>query len=202
MQILEQLGEFITGVSYSYLLIFAAEFGDKSQLVCMALAAKYRALPVMLGATLAFILLNLLAVLFGSTISNWIPEVAVSSIVALLFFAFGYHALTSNDDGSQENIDVNRKGHSILLSTFLLITLAEFGDKTQLAVVALSSTHIPLAILIGSSLALITTSALGIWAGKRLLKMISITLLHRISGAIFILLAILAAYQTYRLIIE
>ena len=49
----------------SFLLIFAAEIGDKSQLVCMALAVRYRALPVAVGAILAFLALNTLAVVFG-----------------------------------------------------------------------------------------------------------------------------------------
>jgi len=84
-----------------------------------------------------------------------------------------------------------------LLGTFLLITMAEFGDKTQLAVVALSSTSLPIAVWLGSTVALIATSALGVWAGRTILQRIPITLLHKISGIIFILLAIFASYKTY-----
>ena len=83
------------------------------------------------------------------------------------------------------------------VATFLLITVAEFGDKTQLAVVALSSTSTPIAVWLGSTLALMTTSVLGVWAGHTILQRIPITLLHRVSGVIFILLAIFAAYKTY-----
>ena len=75
-------------------------------------------------------------------------------------------------------------------SSFSLITVAEFGDKTQLAVVALSSTSLPIAVWLGSKAALITTSALGVWAGRTILQRIPITFLHRISGVIFISLAI------------
>ncbi|MBL1322128.1 MAG: TMEM165/GDT1 family protein [Methylophaga sp.] len=186
----------ITTSSSSFLLIFAAEIGDKSQLVCMALAARYRAAPVMLGSILAFLLLNSLAVTFGVAIANWLPEVFVSAAVAILFAVFGVHALQIKEDLNNEKVVIRSDG-SILLGTFLLITVAEFGDKTQLAVVALSSTSLPIAVWLGSTVALITTSALGVWAGRTILQRIPITFLHRISGVIFISLAIFASYKTY-----
>lgn len=185
-----------TALISSYLLIFAAEIGDKSQLVCMALAARYRALPVMAGATLAFLLLNSLAVLFGASIANWIPEIYISFIVAILFAVFGIHALRIVEDENDKN-EAIRTDRSILVGTFLLITVAEFGDKTQLAVVALSSSSLPIAVWFGSTIALITTSALGVWAGRTILQRTPITILHRISGIIFIFLAMFAAYKTY-----
>ena len=78
----------------SYALIAAAEIGDKSQLVCMTLASRHRALPVLLGAISAFAFLNTMAVIFGVAIASWLPEHIVSAIVALLFAAFGSNALT------------------------------------------------------------------------------------------------------------
>lgn len=148
----------------------------------------------MLGSALAFLLLNTLAVVFGVAIANWMPEIWVSGIVAVLFAVFGIQALRMEEEQDNENVAVS--GKSILLATFLLITVAEFGDKTQLAVVALSSTSIPLAVWLGSTLALITTSALGVWAGRTVLQRIKISLLHRMSGVIFLLLALFAAYKT------
>jgi len=180
----------------SFLLIFAAEMGDKSQLVCMALAARYRAAPVMLGSALAFLLLNTLAVVFGVAIANWLPGIYVSAIVAILFAAFGVHALRTGEEGQDGEAAV-RTDRSVLAGTFFLITVAEFGDKTQLAVVALASASLPVAVWVGSTVALLATSALGIWAGRTVLQRIPITLLHRISGAIFIILAVFAAYKTY-----
>jgi len=68
----------------SFTLIAAAEIGDKSQLVCMTLASRHRATPIMLGAIAAFAFLNTLAVVFGVAIASWLPEYIVASIVALL----------------------------------------------------------------------------------------------------------------------
>ena len=116
--------------------------------------------------------------------------------MAILFAVFGVHALRIEEDEDDENEEMRTNG-SILAGTFLLITVAEFGDKTQLAVVALSSTSLPIAVWFGSTIALITTSALGVWAGRTILQRMPITMLHRISGIIFISLALLAAYKTY-----
>jgi len=188
--------DLLTVTGSSYLLIFAAEIGDKSQLVCMALAAKHKATPVLLGSAVAFMFLNTLAVVFGVAIANWVPEFYLSATVAILFATFGIHALHVGEDDDDETVAVS-SGRRIFVSTLMLITLAEFGDKTQLAVVALSSTSIPVAVWLGSTLALITTSALGVWAGRTLLQRIPIQLLHRVSGVIFLILAVFAAYKAY-----
>ena len=184
----------------SFLLIFAAEFGDKSQLVCMALAVRYRAAPVALGAVAAFLLLNTLAVVFGVAIANWIPEIVISIIVSLLFLFFGIQSLreASAEEEELDDSDVAIKSQNhIFFSTLALITLAEFGDKTQLAVVALSARFEPLSVWIGASLALAATSLMAVWAGRTILQRISISLLHRLSGVLFILLSLFAAYSAY-----
>ncbi|MGR9073186.1 MAG: TMEM165/GDT1 family protein, partial [Gammaproteobacteria bacterium] len=80
---------------------------------------------------------------------------------------------------------------------FLLITVAEFGDKTQLAVVALSSAALPAAVWIGSTFALMTTSALGILAGRTVLQKFPLTFLHRFSGVVFLILAGVAGCKAY-----
>ena len=180
----------------SFALIAAAEIGDKSQLVCMTLASRHRAMPVLLGAIAAFAFLNTLAVVFGVAIASWLPEYIVALTVAFLFAAFGIHSLRIKE--ADDDLDVKeRSGHGIFFTTFLLITVAEFGDKTQLAVVALSSTAVPLAVWLGSTTALASTSALGILAGRTILQKVPLVLLHKISGTIFLLLSAFAVYRAY-----
>ena len=186
----------LTPISTSYALIIAAEMGDKSQLVCMTLASRHRASPVLLGAITAFAFLNVLAVIFGAAIASWFPDYIVSASVALLFAIFGIHSLRVEDDEEEDNV-VEKSGHNIFFTTFLLITVAEFGDKTQLAVVALSSTSLPIAVWIGASCALAFTSAMGVLAGRTILQKIPLAFLHKISGAIFLILAMLASYNAY-----
>ena len=180
----------------SLALIAAAEIGDKSQLVCMTLASRHRAMPIMLGAIAAFAFLNTLAVVFGVAIASWLPEYIVAATVAFLFAAFGIHALHVNEENDNEEVQ-EKSGHGIFFTTFLLITMAEIGDKTQLAVVALSSTAAPIAVWLGSTVALASTSALGIIAGRTILQKIPLVLLHKISGVIFLSLAGFATYRAY-----
>lgn len=181
----------------SFALIAAAEIGDKSQLVCMTLASRHRAAPVLWGAIAAFILLNTLAVVFGAAIAKWLPEYIVAATVALLFAVFGLHALLNHEDEDDDEDVAEKSGHGIFFTTFVLITFAEFGDKTQLAVVAFSSTAQPLAVWLGSTLALAFTSALGVLAGRTVLQKIPLSLLHKASGVFFLILSVIAAYKAY-----
>ncbi len=178
--------------------IFLAEMGDKSQLVCMTLAAKHRSRPILIAAVLAFGLLNLIAVVLGNALSLWISEFWMTLIAACAFAYFGISNLRGEDEDDDDDDAVKSKGN-LVLSTFLLLLVAEMGDKTQLAVVTLSTTHSPLAVWLGATLALVTTSALGIYAGRRWLSKLDMSLLHKISGAFFLVLAASLCVQLYQL---
>lgn len=184
-------GNWFSSAGATFLLIALAEFGDKSQLVCMTLAARHRGLPVMLGAVAAFAILNLLAVLFGAAVAAWLPEWVVTLAVAALFAAFGISALRYSEDDDDEAIE-EKPGHGVFATTFLLIFLAEFGDKTQIAVAGMGSTANTAAVWTGATLALACTSLLGVFAGRKLLHRLPLVWIHRVSGAFFLLLAVLA----------
>ena len=185
------LETFPAALASSFSLIVFAEMGDKSQLVCMTLAARYRGGPVLLGAIAAFSILNLVAVVFGTAAAYWLPDTVVISVVGVLFLLFGMHALMHSVDENQA-LPQDKGSHNLFFSTLLLITLAEFGDKTQIAVAGLGSTLDPSAVWAGATLALAVTSGLGVLAGRTILQRLSVRLLHKISGGLFILFALLA----------
>ena len=170
------LETFPAALASSFSLVFFAEMGDKSQLVCMTLAARYRGGPVLLGAIAAFSILNLIAVVFGTAAAHWLPETVVILVVGILFLLFGMHALMHTVEDNQA-LPQNKGSHNLFFSTLLLITLAEFGDKTQIAVAGLGSTLDPFAVWL---------------AGRTIMQYISISLLHKISGGLFILFALQA----------
>ena len=178
----------------AFILIAVAEIGDKSQLVCMTMAARHRHWPVLLGAVTAFLILNTLAVLFGAGVAAWVPERLMAGIVAVLFGVFGVHALLSSDGAESEDV-VERPGHGIFFTTLLLILVAEFGDKTQIAVAGLAGSMAPLPVWAGATVALVTVSALGVWAGRTVLQRLPLHWLHRIGGGIFLVFALLAAWR-------
>ncbi len=191
-------GAWLSSAGATLLLIALAEIGDKSQLVCMTLAARHRGLPVVLGAVAAFAILNLLAVLFGAAVAAWLPEWVVTLAVGVLLAWFGISALRFEEEDDNEEID-EKPGHGIFATTFLMIFLAEFGDKTQIAVAGVSSTADAAATWVGATLALVTTSVLGVLAGRRLLNRLPLHWIHRISGVFFLLLAALAELRLFGL---
>jgi putative Ca2+/H+ antiporter (TMEM165/GDT1 family) len=175
-------------------LVAAAEFGDKSQLVCMALAARHRHWPVLWGAVLAFALLNGIAVAFGAAAGRWLPEQAVAIAVAVLFAGFGIRSLLVQEDEDEEAVE-EKTGHGIFITTFLMIFLAEFGDKTQIAVAGLGAAEPPLPVWLGATLALAGTSAVGIWAGRTVLQRVPQRTMHVIGGVLFLGFAAFAAFK-------
>lgn len=189
--------ETLTAIFSTFGLIFLAEIGDKSQLVCMTLAARHRHLPVLLGAIAAFLILNTLAVVFGAGLAQWIPERILAGAVALLFGAFGIKSLLTQEEVGEDGEVEEKPGHGIFATTFLMLLLAEMGDKTQIAIAGLASTLPALAVWIGATLALITTSALGVWLGVTLLRRIPIHRLHQVSGVFFLVLAAFAATRVF-----
>jgi putative Ca2+/H+ antiporter (TMEM165/GDT1 family) len=164
----------------------------------MTLAARHRHWPVILGAAVAFIVLNALAVLFGAGVSAWIPERVTAGLVAILFGVFGIHALLSREENSSDKV-IERPGHSIFFTTLLLIFVAEFGDKTQIAVAGLASSMAPLPVWLGATIALVLVSVLGVWFGRTVLQRFPLLWLHRLSGVIFVLFALLAAWRALSL---
>jgi putative Ca2+/H+ antiporter (TMEM165/GDT1 family) len=185
----------LTTTLSTYMLIFLAEIGDKSQLVCVLLASRHRGIPVFLGASAAFVLLNVLAVFVGAVVSLAIPEWVLAIAVATLFAFFGVKALLDRGD-NDERVD-ELSGHGVFVVAFLMIFVAEFGDKTQLTVAALGAAANPVAVYIGATLALITTTWLGVLGGKWLTHRVSAVTLHRTGGLLFLAFAVWVMYDNF-----
>ncbi|WP_415900201.1 TMEM165/GDT1 family protein [Neptuniibacter sp. QD48_11] len=179
------------------LLIFLAEFGDKSQLVCMTLSARYKPVPVLIGAVAAFSVLNLLAVLFGATISAYLPQTAIFALVGTLFLVFGIQSLRVEDDEEEGEPNI---GRHLLLSVFVLIFLAELGDKTQLSIAGLSAVENAWIVWLAGTSALLVTTLLGVWLGQFLLQRLSIIWIHRAASVLFIGFALVAFWQLAQLV--
>ena len=180
----------------AFSLVALAEIGDKSQLVCITLAARYPHWPVISGASLAFVVLNLLAVFFGAGVAAWLPENITALLVTLLFAGFGIHTLLAHDEEATQQFP-ERTINSIFVATFLMIFLAEFGDKTQIAVAGLASNLGVFSVWIGATLALILISVLGVWAGRTIMQRLPTAWLKRISGGLFIVFALVAAQRVF-----
>ena len=156
----------------SFGLIFVAELGDKSQLVALWFATRYRWWLVILGVTIATLFVHLASTALGATASEVLPDWVVLTIVGLSFYAFALWGLRG--DTLEERED--RLKTSFLGALFAVTTaffLSELGDKTQLATVSLGGSNEDfVGVWLGSTAGMVAADALaivvGIFAGKRL----------------------------------
>ena len=182
----------LTVVLSSFALLFLAEMGDKTQLMTMTLAHRYRALPVAIGVCAAFLVLNLLAVAVGEVLFRYVPRSAVLVAAGVLFLFFAWKSW--RDAGEPEEAAAERRGGGgVVLSSFALIFVAELGDKTQLALIALvASTGDAWSVFTGATLALWSVSLLGVAVGSTLLSRVPRAWMHRVAAVMFAVFGVLA----------
>jgi Ca2+/H+ antiporter, TMEM165/GDT1 family len=182
----------------TFVLVFAAELGDKTQLVAVTLSQRYAVLPAIAGVWLAFLVLNVLAVLVGQTLYRHVPQQAALLATGAVFLVFAYRSWREAANGDDEDHGIDHAGgRSALYSSFILIFLAEFGDKTQLALIALATkTGDSRSVLAGGTLALWAGSLLAIMLGRTVLRRLPRSWMHRIAAALFLAFGLLAFEQT------
>ena len=181
-------------------LIFLAELGDKTQLTAMALALRYPWKRIFIGIAAAFTVLNLAAVLVGKVLFLLLPIFWITLISALLFLYFGYstlrNACTSEDDGPPPT------AADAVRTAFLMIFMAELGDKTQLVTASQAAQHSSSftgmgTVFVASTLALWLVSLIGIFAGKQLVKYIPICWIHRSAGILFLVFGLAMGWRLF-----
>jgi putative Ca2+/H+ antiporter (TMEM165/GDT1 family) len=172
----------------SFLVIFLAEMGDKTQIITMSFAAKYKLTTTISAIALAIIINSLLAVTAGTIIFNFAPSGTIQLISYVIFICFGiWTLLTLNDKGSAE------KSANLVINPFVTIalffTISEFADKTQLATMLLSiQTQTTLPVFLGAATGLFTANLIAIIIGSILGKKIPEKIIKIISSGIFILI--------------
>ncbi len=185
----------ISTIISAFTLLFLAEMGDKSQLLAMTLAHRYRTAPIIAGTFAAFFMLNLLAVGVGQTLYKWVPQELALLASAGLFLFFAYRSWRDADDDESDEAG-EKSSHGAFVSSFTMIFVAEFGDKTQLAMIALvAGTGEIWSVFVGGTLALWTVSLIGILLGATLLRKIPKLWVHRAAATLFLTFGILALGQ-------
>lgn len=178
-------------------LIFIAEMGDKTQIVAMLLATRFDWKRAFAGIALAFALINLLAVLVGQLLFTWIDLSWVRLGAGVLFVFFGITALRgrNGDEGPVASAEMT-SSRGPFFTSFLIIFLAEMGDKTQLMTATLAAQHAEYAaVFAGSTLALWLVSTLGMAIGVLVVKRVPLRLVRGLAGLIFIAFGIIALAQ-------
>lgn len=181
----------------SFILIFTSEMGDKSQLMAMAFATFFRARIVFISIFIAAIINNGIAVIFGSYITEYIPFQYIKILAAVSFLIFGVITF-KNGHMEYEKIRDSKYGPvATIISTYIF---SEFGDKTQLAAIALTASYKnPLYVLIGTTLGIFFADAIGIISGVYLGKKIPSKILKYISASVFIIFGLITLYESIAL---
>lgn len=144
-----------------------AEIGDKTQLLSLILAAKYRRpWPICVGILVATLVNHALAGSLGALVSAWLSPDTLKWIVALSFFAVA--AWTLIPDQVDEEGAARGAGHGVLIATVIAFFLAEMGDKTQIATVVLAAQYQPLwQVVAGTTLGMLLANVPVVWLGAR-----------------------------------
>jgi Predicted membrane protein len=152
----------------SFGVIFLAELGDKSQLMALAFAARYRAWTVLVAVSLATLLVHAGSVLVGKAFALTLPTSAIQIVAGLAFFGFAAWTLRGDALGSKEEGRAGRVGRWVLLTIGTAFFLAELGDKTMLATVTLATTEEPIGTWLGSTAGMVAADAMAIAIGSYL----------------------------------
>jgi Ca2+/H+ antiporter, TMEM165/GDT1 family len=171
-------------------IIFVAELVDKTLLVTILLATRYRALPVLLGAWLGFAVQTGIAVAAGTLMSHLPPWVLKwFSVAAFAFFGILMLVHAEHLDDEEEK---STRGPFVI--AFLGILLAEWGDATQVGTMALTARfHTLVPVFIGALAGLCAGATVAVIVGRTLGRAVNPTWLRRAGGVVFLLLAVGAA---------
>jgi putative Ca2+/H+ antiporter (TMEM165/GDT1 family) len=171
-------------------VVALAEIGDKTQLLAFILAARFRKpVPIILGILLATIANHGLAGALGAWITASVSPEILRWVLGLSFIAMAAWTLIPDEIEEEETRVAQRFG--VFGATLITFFLAEMGDKTQIATVALAAHYAaPLVVVIGTTAGMLIADVPAVFIGKNLAARIPMKLVHAIAAAIFALLGV------------
>lgn len=169
------------------ILVGLAEFGDKTQLSILLLSSKTKKhLQLLVGIMLAFLVVDGIAILAGEWITNILPTSLIKISCCVIFIIFGLLILITK----KEEIKSKYCPKGPFYSGFVLIFLAEWGDKTQIASALFATKYNGLMVLTGVMTALTLLSIMAIYLGKFISSKIKEECITKIAGILFIIIGI------------
>lgn len=194
----------LTAAAIAFAVVLLVELPDKTMVATLVLSTRYRPRPVLLGVAAAFAVQSVIAVTAGGLLHllpNWALETAVAAL-----FAIGALLLLREGFGEPEEIDVDEHAARaaapfwrIVLTSFGVIFAAEWGDASQLATAALAARFgNPVAVGLGAWVALTVVAAIGVIAGRLIVRRVPVRMVHRVAGVLFAVFALIAAVGAIR----
>jgi putative Ca2+/H+ antiporter (TMEM165/GDT1 family) len=177
-------------------IVALAEIGDKTQLLSLVLAAKFRKpVPIILGILVATLLNHAGAGAIGAWVTTLLGENALRWILGLSFLAMAVWIMIPDklDDGE---VKVDATHYGVFGATVVAFFLAEMGDKTQIATVALAAQYASLFwVVAGTTLGMMIANVPAVLLGDKMAGNLPLKLVHGIAAVIFAMLGALALFS-------
>ncbi|MGA0877859.1 MAG: TMEM165/GDT1 family protein [Ilumatobacteraceae bacterium] len=177
----------VNAILLSFGVIFVAELGDKSQLMALTFATRYRALPVLIGITIATAFTHAISVAIGAVLGARIPTETISIVAGVAFLFFAAWTLRGDSLNDDEADKATRSNRNAVVAASTAFFLAELGDKTMLATITLATQEGVLGTWIGSTLGMVAADALAIVVGHQLGKRLPERAIRYSAAALFVL---------------
>lgn len=180
----------------SLFYVFAAEMGDKTQLVALAFATRFKASIVMAGVFGATLLVHLFSVLIGEVAGIALPVFWIKLLAGLAFIGFGLWTLRGDEIDEDEQSKTGRFGPLLTVATTFF--LAELGDKTMLMTITVASQYQSfVAVWLGSTVGMVLADGLAIIVGQVMGKNLPEKAVKYGAAAVFILSGIYSLYDAF-----
>ncbi len=149
----------------SFGVIFVAELGDKSQLMALAFATRYKPAPILIGIAIATAVVHAFSVLVGAVIGARLPTTAITLAAGIAFLGFAAWTLRGDKLDDDDASKADRGARSAVVAASVAFFLAELGDKTMLATITLATREGAVGTWAGSTLGMVAADALAIGVG-------------------------------------
>ena len=195
-------------VALAFGAIFVVELPDKTFIATLVMSTKMRPLFVWIGVGLAFMVQTAVAVGIGKA-ASFLPEQLIHTVAAVMFvigaiILFRAARTADADEGAQEDefaakSDSAAHGLKVVVTSFLVLFAAEWGDLSQLLTISLVAKYDdPVSVFLGAWGALLAVSGLAVIVGRLLLQRIRLSVLHYVGAAVCVFMAALTVWEMTR----
>ena len=178
-------------------IVALAEMGDKTQLLSLLLAAKYKThhWAIVAGIFVATVFNHAIAAWLGSALAQWVNPELMRWIIAGGFIALGLWLLVPDKLDADEKTPIAHSSWKVFTITTSLFFIAEMGDKTQVATVALGARYDDLtAVVLGTTVGMMIANAPAVWLGQKFTNALPIKWVHAIAAIIFIIMGLVTIF--------
>jgi putative Ca2+/H+ antiporter (TMEM165/GDT1 family) len=180
-------------------IVTLAEMGDKTQLLALLLAARFRKpVPILIAILAATLINHGLSAVLGQWITTVLSPEVLIWVLSLGFIGMAAWMLIP-DELDDETDSINKwQRFGVFGATFVLFFLAEIGDKTQIATVALAARYDSIFwVMAGTTVGMMLANAPAVFVGNKLADKLPISLIHKIGAAIFLIIGVSTLVQHY-----